>query len=48
MHSPADLPDLPELPDLPDQCDEETLLGGGPESTTGEDTFGLTLEEIPF
>jgi hypothetical protein len=45
MDNPADLPDLP---DLPDQLDEQALLCGGPVATGGADTFGLTIEDLPF
>jgi hypothetical protein len=42
MRNPAD------LPDLPDQLDDDALLNGGPVATSGEDAFGLTLEDLPF
>ena len=42
MDNPAD------LPDLPDQLDQQALLAGGPVATSGADTIGLTLEDLPF
>jgi hypothetical protein len=42
MPTPAD------LPDMPDQLDEDALLNGGPDAVTDDNTFGLTLDDIPF
>jgi hypothetical protein len=48
MGNPADLPDLPDQLDELDQLDDDALLNGGPVATSGEDTVGLTLEDLPF
>jgi hypothetical protein len=37
-----------DLPDLPDQLEDEALLNGGPDVVTGDNTFGLALEDLPF
>jgi hypothetical protein len=48
MPTPADLPDQADHFDVADQLDEEALLNGGPDAVTDDNTFGLTLDDIPF